>query len=63
MNILTGISIQLAKNKISKNIDILFEPKRVKSFKFIKVIIDEHINWNKYIELAKNKISKNTDIL
>ena len=39
------------------------EIKRESSVKFVGVIIDENITWNKYIELVENKISKNTGIL
>ena len=33
------------------------------SVKFLRVIIDENIIWNKHIELVENKISKNIGIL
>ena len=36
---------------------------RVSSIKFLGVILDENINWNRHIELAENKISKNIGIL
>ena len=34
------------------------EIKRESSVKFLGVIIDENITWNKHIELVENKISK-----
>ena len=37
--------------------------KRVKSIKFLGVILGENINWNRHIELVENKISKNIGIL
>ena len=39
------------------------EIKRESSVKFIGVIIDENITWNKHIEFVENKISKNIAIL
>ena len=39
------------------------EIKRESSVKFLGVIIDENITWNKHIELVENKISKNIGIL
>ena len=36
---------------------------RVNSIKFLGVILDENINWNRHIELVQNKISKNIGIL
>ena len=36
---------------------------RVNSIKFLGVILDENINWNRHIELVENKISKNIGIL
>ena len=39
------------------------EIKRGSSAKFLGVIIDENITWNKHIELVENKISKNIGIL
>ena len=36
---------------------------RVNSLKFLGVILDETINWNRHIELVENKISKNIGIL
>ena len=38
-------------------------PERVNSIKFLGVIIDENINWNRHIELVENKISKNIGLL
>ena len=37
--------------------------KHESSVKFLGVIIDENITWNKHIELVENKISKNIGIL
>ena len=37
--------------------------KRESSVKFLGVITDENITWNKHIELVENKISKNIGIL
>ena len=39
------------------------EVKCESSVKFLGVIIDENITWNKHIELVENKISKNIGIL
>ena len=39
------------------------EIKHESSVKFLGVIIDENISWNKDIELAENKISQNIGIL
>ena len=39
------------------------EIKRESYVKFLGVIIDENISWNKHIELAEDKISKNIGIL
>ena len=39
------------------------EIKRESSVKFLGVIIDENITWNKHIVLAENKISKNIGTL
>ena len=39
------------------------EIKRESSVKFLGVITDENITWNKHIELVENKISKNIGIL
>ena len=36
---------------------------RVNSLKFLGVILDETINWNRHIELVENKISKDIGIL
>ena len=36
---------------------------RDNSIKFLGVILDENINWNRHIELVENKISKNIGIL
>ena len=36
---------------------------KVNSLKFLGVILDETINWNRHIELVENKISKNIGIL
>ena len=36
---------------------------RVNSIKFLGVVLDENINWNRHIELVENKISKNIDKL
>ena len=36
---------------------------RVNCIKFLGVILDENINWNRYIELVENEISKNIGIL
>ena len=38
------------------------EIKRESSVKFLGVIIDENITWNKHIELVDNKMSKNIGI-
>ena len=35
----------------------------VNSIKFLGVILDENINWNRHIELVENKISRNIGIL
>ena len=37
--------------------------KRESSVKFLGVIIDENITWNKHIVLAENELSKNIGIL
>ena len=37
---------------------ISIEIKRESFIKFLRVIINENITWNKHIELVKNKISK-----
>ena len=39
------------------------EVKRESSVKFLGVITDENITWNKHIELVENKMSKNIRIL
>ena len=39
------------------------EIKHESSVKFLGVVIDENITWNKHIELVENKISKNIGIL
>ena len=39
------------------------EIKRESFIKFLGVIIDENITWDKHIELVENKISKNIGIL
>ena len=36
---------------------------RVNYIKFLGVILDENINWNRHIELVESKISKNVGIL
>ena len=36
---------------------------RLNSIKFLGVILDKNINWNKHIELVENKILKNIGIL
>ena len=36
---------------------------RVNSIKFLGVILDKNINWNRHIELVENKISKSNGIL
>ena len=36
---------------------------RVNSTKFLGVILDDNINWNRHTELVENKISKNISIL
>ena len=33
------------------------------SFKFLGVILDEHLTWKKYIQLIENKVSKNVGVL
>ena len=35
---------------------------RVNSMKFLGVILDKNINWNRHVELVENKISKNIAI-
>ena len=35
---------------------------RINSIKFLGVILDENINWNRHIELVENRISKNIGI-
>ena len=39
------------------------EIKKEDSIKFLGVILDEHLNWNKYISTVVNKISKNIGII
>ena len=39
------------------------EIKHESSVKFLGVIIDENITWNKHIELIESKISKNIGML
>ena len=39
------------------------EIKRESSIKFLVVIIDENVTWNKHIALVENEISKNIGIL
>ena len=36
---------------------------RVNSIKFVGVILDENINWNRHTKPAENKISKKISIL
>ena len=36
---------------------------RVNSIKFLGVILDKNINWNRHIELVENKISRSNGIL
>ena len=33
------------------------------SFKFLGVILDEHLTWKKHIQLIENKVSKNVGVL
>ena len=42
---------------------ISIEIKRESFIKFLRVIINENITWNKHIELDENKISKNIGII
>ena len=42
---------------------ISIEIKRESFIKFLRVIINENITWNKHIELVENKISKNIGII
>ena len=52
------IPLKLPKISINENnID------RVKSTKFLGVLIDENLSWNEHIQLVVNKISKNIGIL
>ena len=36
---------------------------RENSLKFLGVIIDEHLTWEKHIQLIENKVSKNVGVL
>ena len=36
---------------------------RFNFIKFLGVILDENINWNRHIEVVENKISKNIGVL
>ena len=36
---------------------------RINSIKFLGVILDENVSWNRHIDLVENKISKNIGIL
>ena len=36
---------------------------RINSIKFLGVILDENVSWNRHIDLVENEISKNIGIL
>ena len=48
---------------LSKFIMKNYEIQRKESIKFLKVLLNQHLTWEKHIKLTENKIAKNIDIL
>ena len=48
---------------LSKFIIKNYEIQRKESIKFLKVLLNQHLTWEKHIKLTENKIAKNIDIL
>ena len=40
-----------------------YEIQRKESIKFLEVLLNQHLTWEKHIKLTENKIAKNIDIL
>ena len=53
-----NIPLILASLQLNDNII-----ERENSLKFLGVIIDEHLTWEKHIQLIENKVSKNVGVL
>ena len=53
-----NIPLKLPLLKLNRKIT-----EREYSFKFLGVILDEHLTWKKYIQLIENKVSKNVGVL
>ena len=58
---------QYGSTKIPKKLPMLVlnntTLERFNLIKFLGVILDENINWNRHIEVVENKISKNIGVL